>query len=98
VSGQVGTADAIAEDTHTVAISAHGAMITLAAPVYRRQRFNVLNVQTKKSLECEVVHINKTVGQQVQVGSEFLLPNPAFWRVAFPAKDWIPRHPDAKGK
>jgi len=27
---------------------------------------------------------------------EFLLPNPTFWHVAFPPKDWTPRHPDAK--
>ena len=98
VSGQVGTVSAIEEDTYTVAISAHGAMITLAAPVYRGQRFTLLNVQTRESLECDVVHINKAAGQQVQVGLEFLLPNAAFWRVAFPPMDWTPRHPDAKGK
>ena len=98
VSGQVGTGSAIEEETHTVAISAHGAMITLAAPVYRGQRFTLLNVQTRESLECDVVHINKAAGQQVQVGLEFLLPNAAFWRVAFPPTDWTPRHPDAKGK
>jgi len=98
VSGQVGPDSPIEEETHTVAISAHGAMITLAAPVYRGQRFTLLNVQTKESLECDVVHIDKNTGQQVQVGLEFLLPNSAFWRVAFPPKDWTPRHPDAKSK
>jgi hypothetical protein len=30
------------------------------------------------------------------VGVEFMLPNPIFWHVAFPPKDWTPRHPDAK--
>jgi len=98
VSGQVGPDTPIDEETHTVAISAHGAMITLAAPVYRGQRFTVLNVQTKEALECDVVYIEKLGGQQVQVGLEFLLPNPSFWRMAFPPKDWTPRHPDAKGK
>ena len=98
VSGQVGPETPIDEETHTVAISAHGAMITLAAPVYRGQRFRVLNVQTNEALECDVVYIEKVAGQQVQVGLEFLLPNPSFWRVAFPPKDWTPRHPDAKGK
>jgi hypothetical protein len=54
------------------------------------------NVQTKAALECVVVHVDRVLGEQIQVGVEFLLPNPTFWRVAFPPKDWTPRHPDAK--
>lgn len=96
VSGQLGPASPIEEETHTVAISAHGAMIILSMPVYRGQRFTVLNIQTKDSLECVAVHIAKINDKQSQVGLEFLLPNPTFWRVAFPPRDWSPRHPDAK--
>jgi len=43
-----------------------------------------------------VVHVDRFPGEQTQVGVEFMLPNPTFWRVAFPPKDWTPRHPDAK--
>ena len=96
VSGQIGTASPFEEDTHTLAISAHGAMVVVAAPVYRGQQFTLLNVQTKAALECVVVHVDTYPGEPSQVGVEFLLPNPTFWRVAFPPKDWTPRHPDAK--
>jgi hypothetical protein len=96
VSGQTGAASLFEEDTHTLAISAHGALLVVAAPVYRGQRFTLLNVQTKASLECVVVHIDKLPDKQIQVGVEFMLPNPTFWRVAFPPEDWSPRHPDAK--
>ena len=96
VSGQIGVAWSFEEETHTLAISAHGAMILVEAPVYRGQRFTLVNIQTKASLECVVVHIQKLTGEQTQVGVEFMLPNPTFWRVAFPPKDWSPRHPDAK--
>ena len=96
VTGQVGAAEVFEEDTHTLAISAHGALLTVVAPVYRGQRFTLSNVQTKAALECVVVHIDRILGEQIQVGVEFMLPNPTFWRVAFPPKDWTPRHPDAK--
>jgi PilZ domain len=96
VSGQSGAASTFEEDTHTLAISAHGALLAVMAPVYRGQRFTLSNVQTKAAVECVVAHIDKLQGEQIQVGVEFLLPNPTFWRVAFPPKDWTPSHPDAK--
>lgn len=96
VSGQGSGALFFEEDTYTLAISAHGALIAIAAAVYRGQRFTLSNVQTKAALECVVVHVDKTPGEQTRVGVEFMLPNQTFWRVAFPPKDWTPRHPDAK--
>jgi hypothetical protein len=96
VSGQAGAGLLFEEETHTLAISGHGALIVVVAPVYRGQRFTLSNVQTKAALECVVVHVDKFPGEQTRVGVEFMLPNPTFWRVAFPPKDWTPRHPDAK--
>jgi len=96
VSGQGGGPLFFEEDTYTLAISAHGALIVVAAPVYRGQRFTLSNVQTKAALECVVVHVDKALGEPTRVGVEFMLPNQTFWRVAFPPKDWTPRHPDAK--
>src|SRR5258708_3912663 len=80
----------------TRAISAHGALILISAQVYRGQRLTLSNVQTKAALECIVAHIDRRKGEHAQVGVEFTLPNPVFWHVAFPPKDWTPRHPDAK--
>jgi hypothetical protein len=98
VSGQGVGALLFEEDTYTLAISAHGALLAIAAPVYRGQRFTLSNVQTKGTLECVVVHVDKTPGEQTRVGVEFMLPNQTFWRVAFPPKDWTQRHPDAKSR
>ncbi|MGB7846152.1 MAG: PilZ domain-containing protein [Candidatus Acidiferrum sp.] len=96
VSGQAGAASFFEEDTHTLAISAHGALIVVAAPVYRGQRFTLSNIQTNDALECVVVHVERVSSEQTKVGVDFMLPNPTFWRVAFPPKDWTPHHPDAK--
>jgi hypothetical protein len=98
VSAQAGGASLFEVETHTLAISAHGALIALAVPVYRGRRLTLSNVQTKATLECVVAHIDKFPGDQIQVGVEFMLPNPTFWHVAFPPKDWTPRHPDAKSR
>ncbi len=97
VSGKTG-AGAFEEDACTRAISAHGALIHLLTQVYRGQRLTLSNVQTKAALECVVAHIDRRQTNQSQVGVEFMLPNPMFWHVAFPPKDWTPRHPDAKSR
>ena len=96
VSGQSGLGLPFQEDTHTRAISAHGALIRVSTQVYRGQRLSLSNVQTKAALECVVAHVDRRQGDHPQVGVEFILPNPLFWHVAFPPKDWTPRHPDAK--
>lgn len=98
VSVQAGAASLREEETHTLAISAHGALLAVSMPLHRGQRLTLSNVQTKAALECAVVHIDRFPGEQIQVGVEFMLPNPTFWHVAFPPKDWTPRHPDAKSR
>jgi PilZ domain len=96
VSVQVGATVLAEEETYTLAVSAHGALLVVSAPLYRGQRLTLSNPQTKDSLECLVAHIDRFPNEPVKAGVEFLLPNPTFWHVAFPPKDWTPRHPDAK--
>jgi PilZ domain len=98
VISQAGAATFLEEDTYTLAISVHGALLVVAAPVYRGQRFTLSNIQTRAALECIVAHVDKVPGEQTRIGVEFLMPNQTFWRVAFPPKDWTPRHPDAKSR
>ncbi len=96
VSGKSGAESPFQEEAHTRAISAHGALLLMATQVRRGQRLTLSNLQTKAALECVVAHIDRRQANQPQVGVEFSLPNPMFWHVAFPPKDWSPRHPDAK--
>src|SRR2546427_13168635 len=96
VSGKTDAGLPFGEETHTRAISAHGALIPMSTQVYRGQRLTLSNVQTRAALECVVAHIDRSQGEHPQAGVEFTLPNPMFWHVAFPPKDWTPRHPDAK--
>ena len=98
VSGQNSVGLPFEEETHTRAISAHGGLIQVSTQVNRGQRLTLSNVQTKAALECVVAHIDRHQGGHPEVGVEFMLPNPVFWHVAFPPKDWTPRHPDAKSQ
>src|SRR5437016_13274789 len=52
VSGQKGAGSPFEEETHTRAISAHGALLLVSTPVHRGQRLTLSNVQTKAALEC----------------------------------------------
>jgi len=96
VSGEGSGARSFQEDTYTLAISAHGALISIAGPVYRGQRFTLSNMQTKATLGVCCGPRGQGSRRGNSGGVEFMLPNETFWRVAFPPKDWTPRHPDAK--
>jgi hypothetical protein len=98
VSGQTGGGLPFDEETHTRAISAHGALILVSTQVHRGQRLTLSNLQTRAALECVVAHIDRHQRGHPHVGVEFTLPNPVFWHVAFPPKEWTPRHPDAKSR
>ena len=98
VSGQNVLGSPFEEETQTLAISAHGALILVSTQVYRGQRPTLSNVQAKAALECVVAHIDRHRSDHPQVGVEFMLPNPIFWHVVFPPKDWTPRHPHAKSQ
>ena len=76
------------EETHTLALNAHGALILLSASVGKGQRLELLNIATGDRAECIVAYLGQRQEGRIEVGVEFILPNPQFWHVAFPPKDW----------
>jgi hypothetical protein len=84
------------EDTETLAINAHGALVRLAAPVTTGQKVMLKHTKTQEEQECSVVFLGPQKGNKAEVGLEFCTPCPTFWRVAFPPEDWTPRHPEAR--
>jgi hypothetical protein len=84
------------EETHTLIVNAHGALIQLALTVEIGQLLGIKNAQTMEELVCRVVHLGPDQSGKREVGIEFELPSPRFWRIAFPPSDWTPRSPDAK--
>jgi hypothetical protein len=76
------------EQTETLAVNAHGALILLNPPVDENEQILVKNTKTNEEQMCRVVYQGLTEAGRLQVGVEFTSPSPNFWRVAFPPEDW----------
>jgi PilZ domain len=78
------------EETKTLVVNAHGALITLAAKVSQGQQLELKSASNPEPQTCKVVYIGPAVQGQTQVGVEFTKPAPLFWHVAFPPENWTP--------
>jgi hypothetical protein len=78
------------EQTKTMVVNAHGALIALAAKVLQGQLLQLQSVTHPEPQSCKVVFIGPAVQGQTQVGIEFTKPDPHFWHVAFPPENWTP--------
>ena len=84
------------EITQTLAINAHGALVLLAARVTSGSVIQMRHNMTEEEQECHVVFLGPVRSGKAEVGLEFAVPRPTFWRVAFPPEDWSPKHPEAR--
>ena len=78
------------EETKTLVVNAHGALLTLAAKMTQGQQLELKSASNPEPQSCKVVYNGPTVQGQTQVGVEFLKPAPHFWHVAFPPENWTP--------
>ena len=77
------------EETRTLVVNAHGALISLAAKVVAGQHITVSNRATRHTEQCRVVYLGNPSAGKIQMGVEFEAPSPAFWQIDFPPDDWI---------
>jgi hypothetical protein len=84
------------EETRTLIVSAHGALLALKLPVQPGELLTVKHKKTEEELLCRVVNNGPEQAGKSEVAVEFERPAPRFWRIAFPPADWNPRSPDAK--
>jgi hypothetical protein len=89
ITGKIVAGD-FSEDTETLAINAHGALITLAARVAQGQEIEIKSRTHAEKLRCRVVFVGPSAQGKTQFGIEFTEPSPHFWHVAFPPDDWAP--------
>jgi hypothetical protein len=89
VTGKDKEEQEFSEETRTLVVNAHGALISLAAKVTPGQQIEVANRSTRKTLECRVVHLGNASGGKVQTGVEFVAPCGSFWQIDFPPDDWV---------
>jgi hypothetical protein len=89
VKGKTTAGEDFAEETRTLVVNAHGALISLAAHVAANQTITIANKATQQSMECRVVYVGNAQGGKSQMGVEFAEPSPAFWQIDFPPDDWV---------
>jgi len=79
---------AISEETTTLVVNAHGALIVLAMKVKAGARIFIRNSALAQDKECRVVRVSGRVENKHEVGVEFLRPDAKFWGLEFPPDDW----------
>jgi len=87
----------VSEETRTVTVNAHGAMILLGLKVSIGQLLTLRNSRTGEEVACRVVYVSPHESEKRQVGVDFMNPCPRFWRISFPPPDWTTQSPEAKG-
>ncbi len=96
VRGADAQGKAFDEETETLAINAHGALILVSARVTSGSLVTMQHKRTQEEQECHVVFLGPVRAGKAEIGLEFSEPRPTFWRVAFPPEDWSSKHPDAR--
>jgi hypothetical protein len=83
------------EETSTLVVNAHGALLALSGKVQKGQKLRMTNRASKAFEMCRVVSANPGSGGKAQVAVEFLKPSPDFWHIAFPPEDWVVPEPSS---
>jgi hypothetical protein len=76
---QIGKKHSISENTHTLIVNHHGALILLAASVKINQIIRLENLSSGEELLCRVTSLGPSFMGKTQVAVEFVMPTPGFW-------------------
>jgi hypothetical protein len=87
----------VTEETHTMVVNAHGALILLKMKVAVGQMLSLKNFKTQEEIACRVVFANQNPMGKSEVGVEFIKAAPTFWRISFPPADWTAKGAESKG-
>lgn len=90
VTGRDSKSREFAENTRTLVVNAHGALISLAAALTAGQPITVRTEDAQQSRECRVVYLESRNSAKSLLGIEFFKPAPAFWQIDYPPDDWVP--------
>jgi hypothetical protein len=88
IFGQSANGKKFREETHTTVVNAHGALLLLTSGTEVMDSFLLINKRTKSEVQCRVVHRKEIEKGKIELGFEFVSPQPRFWGIAFPPEDW----------
>ncbi len=87
--GESPNQQAFREKTFTVTVSAHGALVMLAANVSLGQRVGLRKLTDTIEIRGKVTYTGMPHAGLTQVGIELDKPSPEFWPVHEPPADWM---------
>lgn len=76
------------QDTRTTVVGAHGALLVLATTTDIKPFLLLINKKTGGEGQCRVAYQKRIESGKVELGIEFVDPQPRFWRIAFPPDNW----------
>jgi hypothetical protein len=80
--------ETVRQDTRTTVVSAHGALVVLETTAEIKPSLLLINKKTGGEAQCRVAYQKRIEGGKVELGVEFVDPQPRFWRIAFPPDNW----------
>jgi hypothetical protein len=88
VRGESSDHSSFREETFTVTVSAHGALVMLATSVALGQRIVLMNPLNRDEREGRIAYRGPLHAGLSQVAVEFTQPSPEFWPLDAPPSDW----------
>lgn len=76
------------EETFTVTISAHGALLVLGAKVALGQKLKLVKTENSDEREATVAFLGPPYAGLSTVGVQFAKPAPEFWAISNPPASW----------
>jgi hypothetical protein len=96
VQGILPTGTPFTEETHTIVVNAHGALVEMETPLEPGQIVTLRNVRTNEQIECATKLVKPVDPQKFSTAFEFKVPGPDFWRISFPPDDWSTKPSEPK--
>jgi hypothetical protein len=96
VEGHLANKSPFSEETHTIVVNAHGALVEMKISLEQGQIVSLRNAVTGEKSECAIKLVTPSGPGKFNAALEFTNPNPDFWHVSFPPDDWSARNLTAK--
>jgi hypothetical protein len=88
----------VSEETITLVVNAHGALIHLKLKTSVGQFVAIKNLGTGEEHVGRVVRTKLVDEEKSEVALEFMTPAPKFWSISFPPADWEAQPADPQAR
>jgi hypothetical protein len=86
ITGRTANGVAFREETRTIVVNAHGALLNLAS-LNITSTIVIKNKQTDGEVECRVINQKERQQGRADLAIEFIGVHPTFWAITFPPDD-----------